>query len=420
MSKPHQHKINFSRFVSLGDSVTAGYKDGALFYEGQVNAYPNLMAEQFKLGTNCNFKQALMKSDSVGIGFFGNSRLVLKKFTDHSMPRLCYLAPQGDTEAFTKNIYNTQGPFNNIGIPGAKATTLAAPGYGNPNNGEGNYNPYFTRMASDPKKASVLADAMALDPTFFSLFIGNNDVLAYALSGGTMDGITPLAGEVGKGFEASMHHIVNTLFSNGAKGVISNLPGIRSIPFFNTINYNGLMLDAAQAKLLNTKYAYARSNFTAGSNSFLVEDEAAPDKIRKIEQGEFILLEIMLDENKFNYLKGLDPIPNKYYLSKQQISEIEATLFSCNRIIKNIAAEKNIAFVDTDQLLKTIKPDRVYNEGSLNIKYKTGGVFSLDGLHINPLGQALLANEFLGAINDTYGMHIPKVNITRFRDKPLY
>jgi lysophospholipase L1-like esterase len=420
MAKFHRHKIDLSRFVALGDSVTAGYKDAALFYEGQVNSYPNLMAEQFNLVAACNFKQALMDPDSAGIGFFGNSRLVLKKFTDHSHQRLCYLHPQGDLEAFAKNIYSSNGPFNNLGIPGAKAITTIFPGYGNKKKGEGNYNPYFTRMASDPEKASVLSDAMAIDPTFFSLFIGNNDVMAYALSGGTLDTITPIAGDAGVGFEASLNYIVNTLNSKGAKGVVSNLPGISSIPFFTTISYNGLLLDSAQAELLKARYSFASVNFRAGLNPFLVEDNSVPNGIRQIEKGEFILLEIMLDENKFNYLKGFNPLPKKYYLSKSQIREIEKTLASCNTIIKNIASEKNLAFVDTDQLLKTMKPDRVYSETSLGVKYKTGGVFSLDGLHINPLGQSLLANEFIGAINQTYGLHIPKVNITRFRDKLLY
>ena len=37
---------NFSKFVSLGNSLTAGFSDNALFKKGQEGSYTNLMAEQ--------------------------------------------------------------------------------------------------------------------------------------------------------------------------------------------------------------------------------------------------------------------------------------------------------------------------------------------------------------------------------------
>ncbi len=414
MTPENEYIIDMSRFVALGDSVTAGYKDGALFYEGQLNAYPKLIAQQCK--TSMFFKQALMDPDSVGIGSLGNSRLTLKQGSNAQSFILTYLAPTGDTDAFTKNIY-AQGPFNNLGVPGTKVTTLLAPGYGNKNNGTGNYNPYFSRIVSDPEKASLLSEALAHDPTFFSLFIGNNDVLAYALYGGTVDSITPLLGAPGMGFEASLNFIISSLMANGAKGVISNLPDISCIPFFNTVPYNGLLLDLSYADLLNTRYQSVGIKFHEGYNPFLVEDLTIPTGNRLMEKGEFVLHDIFLDLNKYNYLKGLNPIPKKYYLSISQVKQIQTAIISCNDIIKKIAIEKNIAFVDTDHLLKTMKVDRVYDPSSSNIRYKTGGVFSLDGLHINSLGHALLANEFIKAINKRYGSHIQKIKLTRFREK---
>jgi len=412
---PFYKHIDFTRYVALGDSLTAGYKDGALFYEGQIQAYPNLIAEQFK----CNFIQPLLNPDSIGIGFFGNSRLTLKKGNDNAPSVMSYLASHGDLEAFSKNIYLSQGPFNNLGVPGAKVITAIAPGYGNITKGEGNYNPFFKRITSDNEKASVLSDALKINPSFFSLFLGSNDVLAYALSGGTKDAITPIAGEPGIGFEQSLKFLINSLTSQGAKGVISNLPCLTSIPFFNAIHYNALLLDTEKAELLNARHTSSGIKFHAGQNPFLIEDADYPGGMRKIEKNEFILLQILLDENKLDYLKGLRPIPKKYYLTKKQIETAQSALSSYNYILKNIAREKKLAFVDTDQLLKTTKPDRVYNEHSLSITYKNGGVFSLDGLHINPLGQALLANEFIKAINYTYDTHIHKVNITKYRGKSL-
>ncbi|MGZ3919607.1 MAG: hypothetical protein ACXVNM_06715 [Bacteroidia bacterium] len=410
---PLKKHIDLSRFVALGDSLTAGYKDGALFYEGQLNSFPNLLACQF----GCKFQQPFVDRDSVGIGFFENSRLVLKEQAGGTGMQLSYLAAHGDNSALSENCYATQGPFNNLGVPGAKAITLLAPGYGNQKLGEGNYNPFFSRICSNPEKASILDEALAQNPTFFSLFIGSNDALAYALSGGTTDAITPVEGRSGIGFEASLSFIVNSLISKGAKGAIANLPAITSIPFFNTIHYNDLVLDDPGAELLNSKYHSAGVKLLAGRNSFLVEDLSCVDGVRQIVKGEFVSLDIMLDENKPDYLKGLKPIPKKYYLSQKQASEVQRSMISYNAIIKEIATKNNLAFVDTNQVLKNMKPDRIYDAESREIKYKTGGFFSLDGLHINSLGHALLGNEFITSINQTYGTGLAKINLTKLRKR---
>src|SRR5690606_3977599 len=77
------------------------------------------------------------------------------------------------------------GPFNNMGVPGAKSYHLVAPGYGNAAGvATGTANPYFARFASS-ESATVIGDAVAQNATFFSLWIGNNDILGYATSGGS-------------------------------------------------------------------------------------------------------------------------------------------------------------------------------------------------------------------------------------------
>ena len=43
---------NFDNFVSIGASITAGFTDGALFYEGQKSSYPNIMAGVMSLSVD--------------------------------------------------------------------------------------------------------------------------------------------------------------------------------------------------------------------------------------------------------------------------------------------------------------------------------------------------------------------------------
>ena len=72
----------------------------------------------------------------------------------------------------TTDISNVlSGPFNNMGVPGAKSFHLGLEGYGNVANFPAAANPYFIRMASSPN-ATVIGDAVSQNPTFFALWIG--------------------------------------------------------------------------------------------------------------------------------------------------------------------------------------------------------------------------------------------------------
>jgi lysophospholipase L1-like esterase len=46
----------------------------------------------------------------------------------------------------------------------------------------------------------------------------------------------------------------------------------------------------------------------------------------------------------------------------------------------------------------------------MNAVFVSGGFFSLDGYHPNQKGYALIANEFIKAINNKYNAVIPTIN----------
>lgn len=234
---------DFSNYVALGNSLTAGYTDGALFQAGQRNSVPNILAQQFELAGGGEFSQPMVNDNIGGLLLQGN---VIQE------PRLIFSgsAPVRLSATPTTEITNVlSGPFNNMGVPGAKSFHLLAPGYGNVAGvPTGQSNPYFARFASSPS-TTVIADAVAQDPTFFSLWIGNNDVLAYATSGG--------AGENREGnFDPSTYGpnditdpnvfaqvysgLVDALTANGAKGVVANIPNVISVPYFTTVPHNPL------------------------------------------------------------------------------------------------------------------------------------------------------------------------------------
>ncbi len=123
---------DFSNYVAIGNSLTSGYADGALYISGQENSFPNIMSQQFALAGGGEFTQPLMNDNLGGLLLggaplpgFGN-RLVLSVGANGN-PGPVPLAGQGTTEV--SNVI--AGPFNNMGVPGAKSFHLGAEGYGN-------------------------------------------------------------------------------------------------------------------------------------------------------------------------------------------------------------------------------------------------------------------------------------------------
>ena len=45
---------NFATYVAVGNSLTSGFTDGALFRAGQASSFPNLRSQKFGLLKNLN------------------------------------------------------------------------------------------------------------------------------------------------------------------------------------------------------------------------------------------------------------------------------------------------------------------------------------------------------------------------------
>ncbi len=401
---PEAGDINVSNYVAVGSSMTAGYADGALYYEAQQNSYAAILAEQFKLIGGGEFKIPIVSQGSVGMGNNNNAYSLLGNRTD------CLgavsigpvkVATQGDASVFS-NVYNGQGPFNNMGVPDVKVIDMDANGY---------TNSFYARMASS-SSSSILSDAVSKNASFFSVMLGLNDVLNYALKGAASESITPLAGPVGIGFEASINNVMDKLTANGAKGVIANIPSIKTMAYFNTIAWNALKLTQVKADSL-TEYFYNQDStkFYEGNNPFIIEDTSvAFVGLRPIKEGEFVLLRTPLDSIKCHKFGSVRPLTNEFVLTLQEIDEIENAITNYNSILKNIASSKGLAFVDVNSFFSKVKSGFMYNGVAVSAAFVSGGFFSLDGLNLTPRGNALIANEFIKAINSKYGSSIPETN----------
>ena len=111
----------------------------------------------------------------------------------------------------------------------------------------------------------------------------------------------------------------------------------------------------------------------------------------------------------------MKPIPNAYVLTATEITSINNAISAYNTKLKATADAAGLAYADVNSFFKTVKTGIVYNGVGINAQFVAGGAFSLDGIHLTPLGNALLANTFIKAINSKYGSSIPQVDATKYK-----
>ncbi len=396
---PSNGDADFTYYVSVGNSLTAGFSGGDLYITGQLNSYPNILSNQFKNVGGGEFLLPLMKDD---LGF-GNKKILGFSTDCLGETSLAPIASPGTPDPGNFIPIGSAGPYNNLGVPGAKSFHLLFPGYGT-------LNPYYGRFASNPATSSIIGEAAAQNPSFFSLWIGNNDVLSYGLAGGAQDSITnPVY------FEGVVTAILQALTNGGAKGVIANLPEITNVPFFTTIPYNGLVLsNQAQVDALNFAYQPLGIIFALGANPFIIQDATAPGGVRQMAEGELVLLTTPQDSLKCGGWGSQKPIAGNYILDLSEVSDISSAIGSYNNSISTLAQQYSLAFVDMNKYFKEAKSGLIFDGLTFNTTFVTGGFFSLDGIHPTPQGYAIIANFFIEAINAKYGSQVPLVNVTEY------
>lgn len=179
IKEPGSGEADFSKMVAVGNSLTAGFMDGALYDRGQQNAFVSILAEQMKAAGGGEFYVPEINSEN-GFYSFGPNNAVFGRLILTSDPNTGAVSPapigQGDLPgAFTGD----KNALNNFGVPGVTLGTALIPEAGNPTHPL--FNPLYGRFASNPGTSTLIGDAAAAladGGTFFSFWLGNNDVLA--------------------------------------------------------------------------------------------------------------------------------------------------------------------------------------------------------------------------------------------------
>ncbi len=401
----------FANYVSIGNSLTAGFTNSGLRHDYQENCFPAQLARAAgKIATDNGATTSADEFEIPYINFPGISSLggntgttVLTGFSATTCSP--EILPSGTyTDPELPGMLNNSAlarPYNNLGIPGATAFQVMIT--------QGNADPtavgngYFDVVLRG--QGTAIQQAMAMQPTFASVWLGNNEVLGYASAGGAVDldpnttGITPFNKD---GFALYYSAIWDSLKSVNPdiKGFTCTVPKITNAPFFTTVKH--VLVNSCNGEVLGPIWGQKTDGTTRAINS-----------------DEFVLLTAtsVLSPTGVG-ADSLNPLTTQYWLDSDEIAVVEDYVTSYNATINAVATANGIPVFDTNAFLEEFLPANggkgvLSGIDPLTTEFITGGIFGLDGVHPNPLGYGLLANELMDMINAKYGTNLQHVNLNK-------
>ncbi|RYY17809.1 MAG: hypothetical protein EOO36_09180 [Cytophagaceae bacterium] len=444
---------NFSRYIAVGNSLTAGYEDDGLYLDGQVNSYPNMLAQQFAQVGGGTFTQPLFTDAQAN----GSGYLRLAGFTAAGAPITARVPANAGRNTPTAAPYTKYtDAINNLGVPGIRLADVQTVGYGSLLG-----NPYFERITPDAAAGQTYfqrVKAEAATATFFTMWLGNNDVLGYATSGGSAQNAsntnlaTPPLGTITRtdSFATKATRMVAALTANGARGVVSNIPDVTGIPFFTTVgpalkarlvaaSVPGLVIltggnpgaaTSGNRKQITTAdirdaSGTGRQLFTLTSSpfvGFIGQVTGRPWKYIYSQTGQpaagfgTYLTAFAIDTTQLFGASVGNPIPSAFVLDDAEQTVVATATTAFNSSLQTAATAKGLAYFDANAFFRGLASGTsTYNGVANTTSFITGNLFSLDGVHPTPRGYALVANGIIRAINTTYGATIQPVNPSSYR-----
>jgi lysophospholipase L1-like esterase len=372
-------QADFTKYVAIGDSLTAGFSSGGLVRTFQVNSYPALIYRQ-ATGKTTGFEQPLVTEPGLSsTPHFGLLRLARLAPTPSIVPT------PGDGQPANLNLPRA---YDNVAVPGADVHDVLATVQGG-----------FHNLVLRGTGFTQLQQGLSRQPTFVTLWIGNNDALGAATSGIVNDQtLTPLAS-----FEADYRTIANAIAASGAKMAIANIPNVTSIPFVTTLTRFIPNPATGQPAIIN------------GQPVPLIGPGGQP-----LQAGDFVLLSASaVLAQGFGIPAALggngQPLPDSVVLSAAEAATIRDRVNGYNAVIRAVANEKGAAFVDANTVLQGLATGGISVGGvTYTGAFLSGGVFSYDGVHPTAFGYAYIANLFIAAINAKFGNDIEPVNLYPF------
>ncbi len=368
----------FDRYVSMGNSITAGFQSGGINDSTQVLAYGNLLARQMQTP----YFQPLLNRPGCPppiVNVF--LRTVVGPPLNPALP--CALRKQQPVPP----------PFlNDVGVPGAGVKdilTNVSPGS----------NTLTTLMLGGLSQTAAMLRA---NPTFVSVWIGNNDVLGVATD--TANAGNPAEVIDSATFAAVYDSILDAIDKTPAsgKGILIGVNDVVTIPYFSygTV-YLGAKLAGGLPATFNVSPDCAPVALGGVGDTTLVPFRYGFGLIAAAQQGAVVTLDCLNDHN----------------ITPSELAGLHAIVIAYNKHIGAQATSKGFAFIDPNPFILQVKADTAQfalfpHANPADPKFTTapfGSAFSRDGVHPSTSSHKLIANYLIQTINAKYGTSLPAI-----------
>ena len=400
---------DFSNYVSIGNSFTQGLQDGGLHNElgQQDNSYPAIIAQQ--MGTP--FTQPLVQGAGSGymhLEYIDGEIEVIKAYDidiNNNHPNAI-----GYTSFFSNNWADTTAKYNNLAVGGINVRNV----YGVTSTDELTYHVLFGSTApaalawngvqGQPispygrflifgdlnNRVEYIDHIKKSNATFFTNWLGINDAMSWAKEGGDeVSGASLLTDPLE--FRGKYDTILDAFNDMGAQGICATVHDITDTPFFTTITLEAFGKDVW---------------IKVGADTTVVRMATEEDLI-------LLTAKDLLGDGMG--LTQSNPLPHTAVLDKDEVVTAKTYISNINAQIRASAASHGYPVVDMFSFMEGLTSGMTFDGIDLSTKYIEGGAYSLDGLHPNTRGYAMIANEFMKAININFGSNLRPVSVGSYR-----
>jgi lysophospholipase L1-like esterase len=371
----------FRSYVSIGNSITAGFQSNGINDSTQAQAYPVLLARS--MGTRFAIPALAKPGCPAPIANTQTGFLVGQTAT--TTPPPC----SARTPASVTDI------LNNVAVPGARVSDPTTPTDAS--------NALTTFVLGGKTQVQKALDAQ---PTFATVWIGNNDVLQAGLSGILVP--TPALGQAGiRSTQAQFQSAYDALTSQ----LTSGAPEVKGV-FMGVAQVANLPSMSRGSTIASSLTNQALLNGAAGTPVTIHPNCTGSTSLVNVPQLA-IAIRAKTHPAVVSCAPGALPAPvgDIFVLDPTEQTTLAATITGYNTYIQSRANALGFGYWDPNPLFVAkrtsgeIPSFPIFTSATATF----GPLISLDGVHPSAAGHVLIANEVIGVINAKYGTALKPV-----------
>jgi lysophospholipase L1-like esterase len=376
----------FQSYVAIGNSITAGFQSNGINDSTQRQSFARLLAGQ--MGTQYHYASIAGRGCPPPIA----NGLTGALFGTGSTSTTCDLRAAA----------SVTDVLNNVAVPGARVLDPTA----------------STSPASNVLTTLILGGktqvqkALNAQPTFATIWIGNNDVLQAGITGYLVPTSIPTLGINSPGIVSTQTQF-QTNYDAMMKQLLDSAPALKGV-LIGVVQVSGVPLLSSGALIASSAAIQAGISQAAGKPVTVNANCAGSAALVNVPQ----LIGVIragTHPATIACAKGSDPtdahVGDAYVLDPTELNTLQTTIAAYNAYISGKATASGFAYYDPNVLLAAQRATGAIppfpNFASATATY--GTLISLDGVHPAAAAHKLIANDLITAINAKYGTSLTPV-----------